>query len=214
MRGTEIPTSCKLSLGPGRLAEVSRLTILKPPLSLHSSFPADPGDEIGGQFASGMSRPSVRLLVPNYWIWLRLALVQRAAVQVLANVAGSSRLGVRGGYSSPLNKPAIYRRLSSCAVYAPSLTDCIPLDVLCPSLTPLRAVRRFRRIHTTSRNRNSTEPSSPLAGLPSQLDPSQRKAYGRLRPVIDSFAAPIDWAVAYGSGVVHQANASADTVSL
>ncbi|EIW71241.1 hypothetical protein TREMEDRAFT_16117, partial [Tremella mesenterica DSM 1558] len=33
-------------------------------------------------------------------------------------------------------------------------------------------------------------------------------SYYRLKPVIDSFEAPIDWAVAYGSGVIRQANRS------
>ncbi|WWD21524.1 hypothetical protein CI109_106010 [Kwoniella shandongensis] len=37
------------------------------------------------------------------------------------------------------------------------------------------------------------------------LPPAQQVSYDRLRPVIDTFEAPIDWAVAYGSGVMKQA---------
>ncbi|CAD6574846.1 MAG: Mitochondrial translocator assembly and maintenance protein 41 [Tremellales sp. Tagirdzhanova-0007] len=44
--------------------------------------------------------------------------------------------------------------------------------------------------------------------LPVSLSDSQKTAYTRLRPVIDTFTAPIDWAAAYGSGVIHQANAT------
>ncbi|ORY30376.1 mitochondrial matrix Mmp37 [Naematelia encephala] len=40
--------------------------------------------------------------------------------------------------------------------------------------------------------------------------PAQEKAYARLRPIIDALPGSVDWAVAYGSGVIHQANASPD----
>lgn len=43
----------------------------------------------------------------------------------------------------------------------------------------------------------------------SGLEETKRQAaFDRLRPVIDSFEGPVDWAVAYGSGVIHQANRS------
>jgi hypothetical protein len=62
-----------------------------------------------------------------------------------------------------------------------------------------------------SRRYNSLSSHSRPLGtdLPSSLNPAQQKAYARLRPVVDSFRAPIDWAVAYGSGVINQANTSA-----
>ncbi|WVF69754.1 hypothetical protein IAT40_004533 [Kwoniella sp. CBS 6097] len=40
---------------------------------------------------------------------------------------------------------------------------------------------------------------------PKKLPPEQQASYDRLRPIIDTFEAPIDWAVAYGSGVMKQA---------
>jgi hypothetical protein len=36
--------------------------------------------------------------------------------------------------------------------------------------------------------------------------PGELAGYARFRPVVDSFDAPIDMAVAYGSGVIMQAN--------
>ncbi|WVW78409.1 hypothetical protein I302_100363 [Kwoniella bestiolae CBS 10118] len=39
----------------------------------------------------------------------------------------------------------------------------------------------------------------------STLPPDQQASYDRLRPIVDNFEAPIDWAVAYGSGVMKQA---------
>ncbi|KAK4685809.1 hypothetical protein P7C73_g4334, partial [Tremellales sp. Uapishka_1] len=60
----------------------------------------------------------------------------------------------------------------------------------------------------------SAQPSpvleKPSTALDSSASPRQL-AYDRLRPVIDSFQAPVDWAVAYGSGVIHQANASSSS---
>ncbi len=58
----------------------------------------------------------------------------------------------------------------------------------------------FRRLSSSATPR-PTEPQTSLTE-------AQRTAYTRLRPIIDKFEAPIDWAVAYGSGVVHQANAT------
>ncbi|WRT64727.1 uncharacterized protein IL334_001661 [Kwoniella shivajii] len=40
-----------------------------------------------------------------------------------------------------------------------------------------------------------------------QSPSDQQASYHRLRPIIDTFEAPIDWAVAYGSGVMKQAKA-------
>ncbi|WVR04672.1 hypothetical protein IAU60_001683 [Kwoniella sp. DSM 27419] len=40
---------------------------------------------------------------------------------------------------------------------------------------------------------------------PKNLPPDQQTSYDRLKPVIDTFHAPVDWAVAYGSGVMKQA---------
>ncbi|WWC59516.1 uncharacterized protein I303_102072 [Kwoniella dejecticola CBS 10117] len=40
---------------------------------------------------------------------------------------------------------------------------------------------------------------------PHDLPPDQKASYDRLRPIVDTFEAPIDWAVAYGSGVMKQA---------
>lgn len=44
-----------------------------------------------------------------------------------------------------------------------------------------------------------------MAILADKQDPHEL-ARERLRPLIDTFEAPIDYAVAYGSGVIHQAN--------
>jgi len=49
---------------------------------------------------------------------------------------------------------------------------------------------------------SSLNDKEPFKALPE----AQQTAYARLRPIIDTFEAPIEWAVAYGSGVVHQAN--------
>lgn len=40
------------------------------------------------------------------------------------------------------------------------------------------------------------------------MSDGQRRAYYQLRPVVDAFKAPVDLAIAYGSGVVAQANAA------
>jgi len=45
----------------------------------------------------------------------------------------------------------------------------------------------------------------PQSTLAAKQDPHET-ARARLKPLIDDFEAPIDYAVAYGSGVIHQAN--------
>jgi len=52
---------------------------------------------------------------------------------------------------------------------------------------------------------NSTSAPSPSSDLATKQDPHET-ARIRLKPLIDDFEAPIDYAVAYGSGVIHQAN--------
>ncbi|WVQ98103.1 hypothetical protein IAU59_005225 [Kwoniella sp. CBS 9459] len=78
------------------------------------------------------------------------------------------------------------------------------------SICILTAIPRTRRIR--NRNRPSQESGICLLvrhhsslGSPNKLPPDQQASYDRLRPIIDTFEAPIDWAVAYGSGVMKQA---------
>ncbi|RXK34749.1 hypothetical protein M231_07991 [Tremella mesenterica] len=70
------------------------------------------------------------------------------------------------------------------------------------------------RLHSTvplSHTKNSYT-SSDITKSPnsssSVTTEETHNSYNRLKPVIDSFEAPIDWAVAYGSGVIRQANRS------
>jgi len=68
----------------------------------------------------------------------------------------------------------------------------------------------FIRLRRPSRAfaRFESDLSSETTESASTLTAAQQTAHARLRPIVDTFNAPIDWAVAYGSGVVHQANAS------
>ena len=53
--------------------------------------------------------------------------------------------------------------------------------------------------------RSSSSSTSPAGDLAKEQDPHET-ARARLRPLIEHFEAPVDYAVAYGSGVIHQAN--------
>ena len=52
---------------------------------------------------------------------------------------------------------------------------------------------------------SSSLPTGPTGDLAKEQDPHET-ARARLRPLIEHFEAPVDYAVAYGSGVIHQAN--------
>jgi len=54
---------------------------------------------------------------------------------------------------------------------------------------------------------NATWTYRTQSTLAEKQDPHET-ARARLKPLIDDFEAPIDYAVAYGSGVIHQANKS------
>lgn len=77
---------------------------------------------------------------------------------------------------------------------------------------PVRRHRGVRRYATAATERLPSAPdsssTSPVQARASAREAERQKAYEHLRPVVDSFSAPIDWAVAYGSGVMHQANRS------
>ncbi|KAL7420032.1 Mitochondrial translocator assembly and maintenance protein 41 [Cryptotrichosporon argae] len=92
--------------------------------------------------------------------------------------------------------------------------DALYISTTCRRSRPARPLRRLVSTSAGPSTAGRSDPSSASSGPPRPvpaappLTPAQRRAYARLRPVVDSFAAPIDWAVAYGSGVVHQADAS------
>jgi hypothetical protein len=58
-----------------------------------------------------------------------------------------------------------------------------------------------------------TAPTDPGFRVPEDLSEKDQRAYHRLRPILDDLPGPISWAVAYGSGVRHQANAQPNAVS-
>lgn len=58
-----------------------------------------------------------------------------------------------------------------------------------------------------------TAPTDPGSRVPEDLSEKDQRAYHRLRPILDDLPGPISWAVAYGSGVRHQANAQPNAVS-
>ena len=92
--------------------------------------------------------------------------------------------------------------------------------------TQLRENKRAYRFASVSSHRGHSasaarelpeEPEQPKPPVWSEAPPNlstvQRLAYTRLRPVINSLPDPIDWAVAYGSGVIHQGNPFPTSVS-
>lgn len=74
----------------------------------------------------------------------------------------------------------------------------------------LKGVTRSRALLTGTTPifppRNASSLSTSTFG--STPKTSKSESYNRLRPILDDLPPSIDWAVAYGSGVIHQANAS------
>jgi hypothetical protein len=95
----------------------------------------------------------------------------------------------------------------------------------CPCPSPRNKRHNYRRLHTSRPCFRATQDVSPSNGgagsgaaaarsdAAHELSPELRRARERLLPVIESLPGPIDWAVAYGSGVIHQANAAPSSVS-
>ncbi|OCF45840.1 hypothetical protein I317_00328 [Kwoniella heveanensis CBS 569] len=96
-------------------------------------------------------------------------------------------------------------RLQLQCLSGPSTQQFRSIWISSTSPNPLK--RRARSSHLGCINvairyqSSSVSPSSESQKLP----PEQQASYDRLRPIIDTFEAPIDWAVAYGSGVMKQA---------
>lgn len=107
-------------------------------------------------------------------------------------------------------------RLSRRQVYKSILTPESPsrstfeASTSCSIPTANGASTRPHRRHYTQLRDHSTASLLAAPAPPEQSsgleDTKRQAAYDRLRPVIDSFKGPVDWAVAYGSGVIHQAN--------
>ncbi|WWD00626.1 hypothetical protein V866_007561 [Kwoniella sp. B9012] len=98
----------------------------------------------------------------------------------------------------------------------PMITAIIPRSGLSASVPSPRSGFRFDNCIRSTRQRhacNSVKISLSVRYYSSSnhgtekkiLPPDQQASYDRLRPIIDTFEAPIDWAVAYGSGVMKQA---------
>jgi hypothetical protein len=96
----------------------------------------------------------------------------------------------------------------------------------CPCPSPRNKSYSYRRLHTSRpwlRTTQDPYPSNGGGGIGfgvastgtdpvHGLSPELQRARERLLPVIESLPGPIDWAVAYGSGVIHQANAAPSSV--
>jgi hypothetical protein len=77
--------------------------------------------------------------------------------------------------------------------------------------TSWRSYSSLAQPQPLTQNQNQSQPEPGAAPTPAAQssglgDAKRQAAFDRLRPVIDSFEGPVDWAVAYGSGVIHQAN--------
>ena len=108
-------------------------------------------------------------------------------------IAGPSRPACRALLLSPLSRPALRtRHVRQIKPY---------YAVLLPP----------KRLLSTSAAAPRPDPS-PSSPSPTK-HPAESPAYDRLRPIIDSFEAPVEWAVAYGSGVFAQANQKPGEVS-
>lgn len=83
-----------------------------------------------------------------------------------------------------------------------------PLPVLQHRYRPLTSTSRVRDAGSSERLPSSQSHHVPPQGLSSE----ELRAYKQLRPILDDLPSPIDWAVAYGSGVRHQANALPNAV--
>lgn len=95
----------------------------------------------------------------------------------------------------------------------------------CPCPVRRNTSHSYRRLHTSrprfrasqdvfsSNGGSGTGASATRTDPVHELTPELRRARERLLPVIESLPGPIDWAVAYGSGVIHQANAAPSSVS-
>lgn len=76
------------------------------------------------------------------------------------------------------------------------------------SSSRLLGVATGRSFSSTRQRRDASGPKDGKADMRSKLTAAQQRAYDRLHPVIAQFEAPVDLALAYGSGVVAQANAA------
>lgn len=76
------------------------------------------------------------------------------------------------------------------------------IQLLAPLLAgPSRGYIPLRSFSTSHARRDAAREAEKAA-----LADEQKRIYAQFRPVVDAFDAPIDMAVAYGSGVVKQAN--------
>ncbi len=76
------------------------------------------------------------------------------------------------------------------------------MQLLAPLLAgPSRGYIPLRAFSTSHARRDAAREAEKAA-----LADEQKRIYAQFRPVVDAFDAPIDMAVAYGSGVVKQAN--------
>ncbi|OCF76975.1 hypothetical protein I204_02684 [Kwoniella mangroviensis CBS 8886] len=105
---------------------------------------------------------------------------------------------------------------SSCRSMIPVITPRSHFRSLYSSVTSPRIGFRFDNRMRSNRQRHACHTvrisisvrfysSSNYGREKKTLPPDQQASYDRLRPIIDTFEAPIDWAVAYGSGVMKQA---------
>lgn len=92
--------------------------------------------------------------------------------------AGKATFAARRALRIDRQDPPSYRRLNS------SVSTTSALDL------PVDGARR--RVGAEAKEEGRSE--------------EEQRAYDRLRPIIDALPGPVDWAVAYGSGVRHQAN--------
>ncbi|WWC67994.1 uncharacterized protein I206_101913 [Kwoniella pini CBS 10737] len=106
-----------------------------------------------------------------------------------------------------LSKPLslALRSSSSLALVSSSSRTKLPFTlsplINITSNAQLRSRNRSQAVHIRINVRNLVSDAQKPKGLPSD----QQASYNQLRPLIDTFEAPIDWAVAYGSGVMKQA---------
>jgi translocator assembly and maintenance protein 41 len=134
-------------------------------------------------------------------------------------VAGPSRLPLQQAFRR------VDVRAPSCSIEA-----CRRLHSAGRGIAARRTVR-IRRPEPSYRRLNSSistaSPASPLAphgrsvrrsggaeAKQGERSEEEQRAYDSLRPIIDALPGPVDWAVAYGSGVRHQANTDPTGVRL
>jgi translocator assembly and maintenance protein 41 len=122
------------------------------------------------------------------------------AKRVSSHCPGPASYSTRGALQIPLSSHTP-ERIQSIRNHSPNWK----------SREAVRALHTAARRLQASWNPNSSNVKAN-DHLPERLTDEQR-AYKHLRPVIDSLPGPIDWAVAYGSGVRHQANSDPSGVN-